>query len=83
MMSSISFENIFSYLDLKNSYKTVENAIKLCQALTVLEIIHPMIGFTKGDWSSPLIQVNHHLSRYSLSISFVVHCSKFLFIHCD
>jgi len=41
---------------LKNGYKTVENPIKLCQALTILEIIHPLIGFTKGDWSSPLVQ---------------------------
>jgi len=41
---------------LKNGYKLVENPIKLCQSLAVLEIIHPLIGFTKGDWSSPLIQ---------------------------
>jgi hypothetical protein len=46
------------YQDLKNSYKVVENPLKICQSLAILEIIHPIIGFTKGDWSSPLIQVN-------------------------
>ncbi|CAF5060359.1 unnamed protein product [Rotaria magnacalcarata] len=39
-----------------NGYKLVENPIKLCQSLSVLEIVHPLIGFTKGDWFSPLMQ---------------------------
>jgi hypothetical protein len=53
-----SRKNIFLfYSDLKNSYKLVENPLKICQALSVLEIIHPIINFTKGDWTSPLIQV--------------------------
>jgi hypothetical protein len=58
----ISLENVcfLFYQDLKNSYKTVENPIKICQSISVLEIIHPLIGFTKGDWSSPLLQVNNH-----------------------
>ncbi|CAF3598852.1 unnamed protein product [Rotaria sordida] len=41
---------------LKNGYRIVENPIKLCQSLAILEIIHPLIGFTKGDWLSPLMQ---------------------------
>ncbi|CAF3319614.1 unnamed protein product [Rotaria socialis] len=41
---------------LSNGYKLVENPIKLCQSLSVLEIVHPLIGFTKGDWFSPLMQ---------------------------
>ncbi|CAF1366794.1 unnamed protein product [Adineta steineri] len=41
---------------LRNAYRLVENPIKLCQSLAVLETIHPLIGFTKGDWTSPLIQ---------------------------
>lgn len=43
--------------DLTDSYAHVENVIKICQAVSFLEIVHPMIGFTKGDWTSPLIQV--------------------------
>ena len=49
--------DIFVALDLNNGFRHVQNAIKLCQALSVLEIIHPIIGFTKGDWTAPLIQV--------------------------
>ncbi|UJR37889.1 hypothetical protein I4U23_030579 [Adineta vaga] len=41
---------------LKNGYRVVENPIKICQALAILEIIHPLIGFTKGDWLTPLFQ---------------------------
>ncbi|CAF1090263.1 unnamed protein product [Adineta ricciae] len=41
---------------LKNGYKVVENPIKLCQALTILETIHPLIGFTKGDYLVPFFQ---------------------------
>jgi hypothetical protein len=48
----------FFYQDLNNGYKVVENPIKICQAVSIIEIIHPLIGFTKGDWSSPLLQVN-------------------------
>ncbi|CAF4589295.1 unnamed protein product [Rotaria sp. Silwood1] len=41
---------------LKGGYRVVENPIKLCQSISVLEIIHPLIGFTKGDWLSPFMQ---------------------------
>jgi len=45
-----------AYKHLRNSYTTVENPIKMCQAIAVMEIIHPLIGFTKGGWLAPFIQ---------------------------
>ena len=54
---SVESKSIFSQ-DLRNGYKLVDNSIKLCQSVSILEIIHPLIGFTKGDWSSPLVQVH-------------------------
>jgi len=61
------------YEDLKNAYKVVENPIKLCQALSILETIHPLIGFTKGDWSSPLLQVNNQQNKtYSKEINLFI-----------
>ena len=56
---SIKFKSRLFFKDLKNSYQVVENPIKICQALSFLEIIHPLIGFTKGDWISPVIQVTN------------------------
>ena len=55
----LNSNHVFFFKDLKNSYQVVENSIKFCQALSFLEIIHPLIGFTKGDWISPVIQVTN------------------------
>ncbi|CAF3941695.1 unnamed protein product [Rotaria sp. Silwood2] len=49
------FTRLISHF-ISNGRELVENPIKLCQSLSVLEIIHPLIGFTKGDWLSPLMQ---------------------------
>ena len=70
-------------LDLNGAYRTVENAIKLGQAVSILEIIHPMIGFTKGDWLSPFIQVHQEVVSHLTSTFLLVFGKKFHLVFGD
>lgn len=39
------------------TYASVGNAIKFCQILQYLEVMHPMFGYTKGGALMPFAQV--------------------------
>jgi len=40
-----------------DAFKNVGNVMKLCQLFQVLEIMHPLFGYTKNNVFSPLLQV--------------------------
>lgn len=46
-----------SYKALSATYETVGNAMKFCQLLQYLEVLHPMFGYTKGGVIVPFLQV--------------------------
>lgn len=39
------------------TYETVGNAMKFCQLLQYLEVLHPLFGYTKGGALIPFFQV--------------------------
>ena len=40
-----------------NAYQAVHNALKFCQLMQILEIFHPLFGYTKGGLMEPIVQV--------------------------
>ena len=42
---------------LPNAYQSVSNALKFCQLMQILEILHPLFGYTKGSVLEAVIQV--------------------------
>lgn len=41
----------------QNTYKIVGNAMKFCQLLQYLEVMHPLFGYTQGSTIFPFLQV--------------------------
>jgi hypothetical protein len=51
--------SILSLTDsMEGTYEAVGGAMKFCQLMQFLEVMHPLFGYTKGDVLTPLIQVN-------------------------
>lgn len=42
---------------MEGTYEAVGHVMKFCQLMQLLEIMHPMFGYTKGGVLMPLIQV--------------------------
>jgi hypothetical protein len=42
---------------MEGTYEAVGGAMKFCQLMQFLEVMHPLFGYTKGDVLTPLIQV--------------------------
>lgn len=40
------------------TYEAVGNALKFCQILQYLEVLHPLFGYTKGGALVPFLQVS-------------------------
>jgi hypothetical protein len=43
---------------MEGSYEAVGGAMKFCQLMQFLEVMHPLFGYTKGGVLTPLMQVN-------------------------
>jgi hypothetical protein len=43
---------------MEGTYEAVGGAMKFCQLMQFLEVMHPLFGYTKGGVFTPLIQVN-------------------------
>jgi very-long-chain (3R)-3-hydroxyacyl-CoA dehydratase len=39
------------------TYEAVGHVLKFCQLMQLLEVMHPMFGYTKGSVLMPLVQV--------------------------
>jgi len=39
------------------AYESIHNALKFCQLMQILEIFHPLFGYTKGGIMEPIVQV--------------------------
>jgi very-long-chain (3R)-3-hydroxyacyl-CoA dehydratase len=42
---------------MEGSYEAVGHVFKFCQLMQLLEVMHPMFGYTKGGVLMPLVQV--------------------------
>jgi very-long-chain (3R)-3-hydroxyacyl-CoA dehydratase len=42
---------------MEGTYEAVGGAMKFCQLMQFLEVMHPLFGYTKGGVLTPLIQV--------------------------
>ena len=42
---------------MEGTYEAVGHVMKFCQLMQLLEVMHPMFGYTKGGVLMPLIQV--------------------------
>jgi very-long-chain (3R)-3-hydroxyacyl-CoA dehydratase len=42
---------------MEGTYEAVGGAMKFCQLMQFLEIMHPLFGYTKGGVVTPLMQV--------------------------
>lgn len=43
---------------MEGTFESVGNAIKFCQILQYLEVLHPLFGYTKGGALVPFLQVS-------------------------
>lgn len=48
---------IFILESIATAYKSVHHALKFCQLMQLLEIFHPLFGYTKGGLLEPILQV--------------------------
>jgi very-long-chain (3R)-3-hydroxyacyl-CoA dehydratase len=42
---------------MEGTYEAVGHVLKFCQLMQLLEVMHPMFGYTKGGVLMPLVQV--------------------------
>jgi very-long-chain (3R)-3-hydroxyacyl-CoA dehydratase len=42
---------------MEGTYEAVGHVMKFCQLMQLLEVMHPLFGYTKGGALMPLIQV--------------------------
>lgn len=65
---------------MEGTYEAVGGAMKFCQLMQFLEIMHPLFGYTKGDVLTPLIQVivsgNVMLQVHDILKNFEIHLPK-------
>ena len=43
---------------MEGTYEAVGGAMKFCQLMQILEIMHPLFGYTKGGVINPFMQVS-------------------------
>ena len=58
----LHFNNIFFFLLLslafmEKSYPVIRTAFSFCQFFQILEILHPLLGYTSGSALPPFLQV--------------------------
>lgn len=67
----------YSTDSMEGTYEAVGGAMKFCQLMQFLEVMHPLFGYTKGGVITPLIQVivneNYLLQMLDLLKSFEIH----------
>jgi hypothetical protein len=55
----VKITSLMCYLtdSMEGTYEAVGGAMKSCQLMQFLEVLHPLFGYTKGGVLTPLIQV--------------------------